>query len=65
MKYVINVLFVLILVLWFGPWALLLVEGTWLFFTGHVLTSIPWNCVRVIIALVWPVLVGFFIAGLS
>lgn len=48
----------------FGPWALLLVEGAGLFFTGHVLTSIPWDQGRVAVALAWPVLWGFIIAGI-
>jgi fatty acid desaturase len=33
----------LLVVFTFGPWVLLLVDGIWLFFTGHVLTSIPWD----------------------
>lgn len=48
-----------------APWALLLVEGVSLFLTGVVLTSIPWNAARVMIALMWPVLWGFIAAGIS
>lgn len=59
-----DVALLILLVLWFGPWALLLVEGSWMFFTGHVLTGIPWNEARVIIALAWPVLVGCLLGAL-
>jgi hypothetical protein len=51
-----------LLILWLGPWGLLLVEGTWLFFTGHVLSSVPWDADRVLIAICWPLLIGCFIA---
>lgn len=54
--------FVLAFIFW--PWAILFVDGLWLFFTGHVLTSVPWNELRVTLAVVWPMLFGS-IAALS
>lgn len=59
-----NILGALLLVFVFGPWALLIVEGTWLFCTGHVLTSIPWDQGRVAVAIAWPMVVGFIVAGI-
>jgi hypothetical protein len=60
-----NIGFGALLLAWIGPWLLLIVEGFWLFCTGHVLTGIPWDQTRVGIAIAWPVFVGMIMAGLS
>lgn len=47
------------------PWMLLIVEGLSLFFTGHTLTAVPWEPLRVYLALMWPLLWAMVFAGFS
>lgn len=47
----------------FAPWMLGLAEGISIFLTGNVLTNVPWEPIRIVVALSWPVLwFGVFMA---
>jgi hypothetical protein len=64
-NFFVNLGFFLLFAFWLGPLALLLVEGAWMFCTGHVLTGIPWNETRVIVVIMWTLFIGFLGAGMS